>query len=216
MQNAPTTAAQSAFQSTSIYREILEKALSDAMGNAAKERLAAATKIKKLQQEKASVTSKLKKAAGTLAESERTHIIQLAEGRAMLAQLDGRVRALEAELEKVRRESEEKLVHERDAWLIQTSEEKRQLAQSWVETSAAKDLSVAKDREATTSRIETTEKALADARHLIHHLEQTSEGLRQELSDAVEQKHKAEAATTSIQQSFSKYRRMVWVSFKLF
>ncbi|KAL8278949.1 hypothetical protein RQP46_008618 [Phenoliferia psychrophenolica] len=154
MQNAATTATQSAFQSTAIYREILEKALSDSMTNAARERAAAATKIKKLSQEKQSALSKLKKAASALSQSEQTNVQTLAEGRELVSSLQGR------------------------SWLLTASEEKRELTQSWVEAQAAKDLSISKDRETSAARIETTEKALAEARHLIHHLEETAENLR--------------------------------------
>ncbi|KAK4702800.1 hypothetical protein P7C70_g3423, partial [Phenoliferia sp. Uapishka_3] len=207
--NQSPSATQSAFQSTAIYREILEKALSDAMEAAARERLAAATRIKKLSHEKAAAQAKLKKTAGALAEIERINFCQMEEGRAMLASLEAKVKELEADLERVKREGEQALIHEKDKWLLAASEEKRELQQAWVDTGAAKDLASAKDREASTSRIETTEKALANAREIILGLEQAAEGLKQDVIEAVGLRLKAEAAASSTQHSFARYRRMV-------
>lgn len=120
--------------------------------------------------------------------------------------------ALRAEIERVRREAAEQLARERDAWQVKASEEKREMAQELVATAVEKERAIAREREAAAERIKGTEKALAEARHLIHHLEQTSENLRQEVFEALELKTKAEAATAHVSMSFSKYRRMVYVS----
>lgn len=185
------------FITGAVYRGLLESALTEALTSGTRDRLAASTKLKKSQHEKAVLNGKLGRAQKTILE----------QSASILAARE-RVHALEKEKKDAEdqiRIAREDVVHEKEGSERLSLEEKAK----WAERVMALEETSARERELSSARIADTERALSDARHLIHHLQETADSLQLELHEAIETKRASEDALKATRLAFSRYRALV-------